>query len=108
MVYHLHHGPGAQGFMLIASSQPLPPWSECTGIHGMPEWPDGDPPPKDVMLYDGSEIVLASATRDPMPPRGTRLVRGPIEWAKSVPGIDEVRLLVFPVLPRVAAPPQED
>ena len=85
--------------MLMASSQPLPPWTEFTRIHGRPEWPAGGPPPKHVLLYDGSELVPANATRDPMPPRGTRLVRGPIEWARSVPGIDALRLLVFPVLP---------
>ncbi len=100
MLYHLHRGPGAQGFMLIASSQPLPPWSEFTAIHGLPDWPANDPPPRDVLLYDGTGIVRANRTRDPMPPRGTRLVRGPVEWAKSVPGIDELRFLVFPVLPR--------
>ncbi len=109
-VYRLtiERGPGAQGFMLIASSQPLPPWSEFTGIYGLPEWPVSGPPPKDVLLYDGSELLLAVATRDPMPPRGTRLVRGPVEWARSLPGIDALRLLVFPVLPLDAAPQSED
>ncbi len=33
-----------------------------------PEWPTGDPLPKDVLLYDGSELLLAVAARDPMPP----------------------------------------
>lgn len=96
-LFNLSRGPGTQGFMLLASADPLPAWSDWIAAHGEPTWSRESLPPNAVVLFDGRETRTLSAARDPQPRRG-RLVLDPIDWAKAQQGISS-RFVAFPVLP---------
>ncbi len=96
--YNLNTGPGTQGFMLLASAEPLPAWSDWIAAHGEPTWSRESLPPGAVVLFDGREIRTLYTTRDLLPRRG-RLVLDPIDWAKAQEGI-ALRFIAFPVLPQ--------
>jgi len=97
-LFNLSRGPGTQGFMLLASADPLPIWSDWIAAHGEPIWSRESLPPNAVVLFDGRETRTLSTTREPQPRRG-RLVLDPIDWAKAQQGISS-RFIAFPVLPK--------
>ena len=100
-LYRLDTGPGTQGFMLLVSENPLPPWPDWVAAHGAPTWSHESLPADCVILFDGVETRYLGATRGPMPRRG-RLVPGPIDWARAqedLPAVS-VRFIAFPVLPK--------
>lgn len=100
LTYPLSDGPGVQGFMLLLSMKPLPPWNEWVARHGTPRW---EPNPEEIkapLEFDGHLLRIAIATRgEPRPVRGN-LKLGPIEWARDIPEIETARLIAFPVLPK--------
>lgn len=97
ILFNLSRGPGTHGFMLLTSSEPLPPWSDWIAAHGEPSWTRESLPLGGVILFDGRETTYASATREPMPRRG-QLLLDPIDWAKSQQGL-VAAFIAFPVLP---------
>ena len=97
ILYNLDRGPGTQGFMLLTSEKPLPPWSDWIASHGEPSWTRESLPPNGVILFDGQKSTYASATREPMPRRG-RLVLDPIDWAEAQQDLANA-FIAFPVLP---------
>ncbi|TVQ33601.1 MAG: hypothetical protein EA376_01725, partial [Phycisphaeraceae bacterium] len=97
-LFNLSAGPGAQGFMLLVSDDPLPPWSDWIATRGEPTWSRETLPASGVILFDGVETRYASAMRDPMPRRGA-IVLDPIDWAKSQSELVDIRFIAFPVLP---------
>jgi serine/threonine protein kinase len=97
-LFNLSRGSGTQGFMLMASAEPLPAWSDWVAAHGEPTWSRESLPPNAVMLFDGTETRTLSTTRDPQPRRG-RLILDPVDWAKAQQGIS-TRFIAFPVLPK--------
>jgi len=97
-LYNLSSGAGVQGFMLLASADPLPAWSDWIATRGEPTWSLENLPSRGVVLFDGEQTRYLSATREPMPPRGP-VISDPIDWARSLEGVREVRFMAFPVLP---------
>ena len=97
ILFNLSTGPGTQGFMLLVSDEPLPSWSDWIAERGEPVWTRETLPPTGVILFDGVETTYASATRAPMPRRGS-LVQDPIDWARSQSDLSGVRFIAFPIL----------
>lgn len=99
LAFRLTAGPGAQGFLLLASREPLPAWNEFAAAHGKPPWTPMNLDDEGVWAFDGHSLVVEGATRGEVLPRrgGAPPVVALIEWIESLPGIDAVRLVVFPV-----------
>lgn len=97
-LFNLSRGSGTQGFMLAASAEPLPAWSDWIAARGEPTWSRESLPPNTVMLFDGVKTHTLSTTRDPQARRG-RLILDPIDWAKAQLGVSS-RFIAFPVLPQ--------
>ena len=76
--------------------QHIPLWRAAT--RGEPTWDRESLPADGVILFDGANTTYASATRGPMPRKGT-LMLSPIDWARSQEDLTAVRFIAFPVLP---------
>lgn len=95
-LYSLNAGHGTQGFMLLASPQPLPSWSDWIAAHGEPNWTMESLPAGGLIRFDGTETRFESATREPMP-RRSQLILDPINWARAHTEFSQVRFIAFPV-----------
>ncbi len=98
-LFRLEEGPGTQGFMLLASRDPLPPWTNWVAARGAPTWTSEALPDDCVILFDGHDVRYLNQTRGVRPRRG-ELVRTPIDWCRAQEDLSGVRFIAFPVLPR--------
>lgn len=99
-LFNLSEGPGVQGFMLLVSEDPLPPWSDWVASRGEPTWSADTLSADAVVLFDGVERTILGASRGPAARRG-ELVQDPIDWVAAQRGLAGVRFIAFPVLPKV-------
>ncbi|MFG0275307.1 MAG: protein kinase [Phycisphaerales bacterium] len=99
LLYNLSGDPGSQGFMLLASREPLPSWSEWVASRGEPTWERDELPEGAVLIYDGADITVHGETREPMARRG-QIVRRSIDWVRDLDGVIDARFVAFPVRPQ--------
>ena len=104
-LFHLDQKPGTQGFLLIASEKPLPPWSAWIQGRGLPTWSPDELPSEGVVLFDGAQTRhLLSTTRGEVRTRPAKLTVGPIDWARALKDIQAVRFVGFRVHQPVGEP----
>lgn len=104
-LFHLDNKPGTQGFLLIASEDPLPPWSSWIEGRGLPTWSPDELPTDGVVLFDGTRTRhLQSTTRGEVRARPGQLIIGPIDWARALSDIPAVRFVGFRVREQAGEP----
>jgi hypothetical protein len=103
--FGLTDGAGLQAFVLVASREPLPPFSAWTPASGLP-WRAARS--TEVWEFDGLTLGPRGRTAGTGPDRGTVRARSvaPVPLRdvcrrlREAPGVDLVRALAFPVVDR--------
>ena len=102
--FPLNDGTGLQAFVLVASRQPLPVYDRWRAVAGRAPWKRVQV--EGVWHYNGRELTLAGDQRGQEELRETGAPAALDElcrFFKSIPGVDGVEILAFPV--RAAAQP---